>query len=48
MQRQAVIGAGMVKNPRGTEVFHWLALVMKQNTAVDRFLGVSRESTYKL
>jgi len=39
MQWQAVTGAGMVKNPRGTEAFHWLAPVMKQHTAMDRFLA---------
>jgi len=45
MQLQAVTGAGMVENPRGTEVFHLLALVMKQHTAMGRFLGVSLEPT---
>jgi len=48
MQLQAVTGVGMVENPRGTEAFHCLALAMKQRTAMDRFLGVSREPTYKL
>jgi hypothetical protein len=32
MQLQAVTGAGMVEIPRGTEAFHWLALVMKQHS----------------
>jgi hypothetical protein len=45
MQLQAVTGAGMVENPRATEVFHLLALVMKQHTAMRRFLGVSPEPT---
>jgi hypothetical protein len=48
MQLQAVTGAGMVENRRGTEAFHWLILVMKQHTAMDRFIGVSREPTCKL
>jgi len=43
-----VTGAGMVGNRRGTEAFHWLALVMKQHTAMGRFLGVSQGPTYKL
>jgi hypothetical protein len=45
MQLQAVTGAGMVENARRTEVFHLLALVMKQLTAMGRFLGVSPEPT---
>jgi hypothetical protein len=48
MQLQAVTGAGMVENSRGAEEFLWLALVMKQHTATDRFFGVYREPTYKL
>jgi len=48
MQLQAVTGAGMVEIRRGTEAFHWLALVMKQHTAMDRFLELSHEPTYKL
>jgi hypothetical protein len=35
----------MVEIPKGTEVFHWLALVMKEHTVMDRFLGVSCEPT---
>jgi hypothetical protein len=48
MQLQAVTGARMVETPRGTEAFHWLALVMKQHTVMERFLGISHELTYKL
>jgi hypothetical protein len=47
MQLQAVTGAGMVATLE-EQALHWLVLVMKQHTAMDRFLGVSCEPTYKL